>query len=55
MVGQYFLSQLAESPLKETHQIVTFCEEIRPAYDRVHLSEFVEVLEDGTVEMIELS
>ena len=40
MVGQYFLSQLAESPLKETHQIVTFCEEIRPAYDRVHLSEF---------------
>lgn len=40
MVGQYFLSQLTESPLKETHQIVTFCEEIRPAYDRVHLSEF---------------
>jgi len=40
MVGQYFLSQLADSPLKETYQIVTFCEEIRPAYDRVHLSEF---------------
>ncbi len=40
MVGQYFLSQLAESSLKETYQIVTFCEEIRPAYDRVHLSQF---------------
>lgn len=40
MVGQYFLSQLADSPLKDSYQIVTFCEEIRPAYDRVHLSEF---------------
>lgn len=40
MVGQYFLSQLANSLLKDTYQIITFCEEIRPAYDRVHLSEF---------------
>jgi nitrite reductase (NADH) large subunit len=40
MVGQYFLSQLADSSLKDIYHIVTFCEEIRPAYDRVHLSEF---------------
>ena len=40
MVGQYFLSQLADSQLKDTYQVVTFCEEIRPAYDRVHLSSY---------------
>ncbi len=40
MVGQYFLNQLATSPLKNTYEIVTFCEEIRPAYDRVHLTSY---------------
>ena len=40
MVGQHFLSSLAASPGKDNYHITTFCEEPRPAYDRVHLSEF---------------
>ena len=40
MVGQHFLSSLVASPIKEDYDIVTFCEEPRPAYDRVHLSAF---------------
>jgi len=40
MVGQHFLADLCGSPAKEQYDIVTFCEEPRPAYDRVHLSEF---------------
>ncbi|MDD5277310.1 MAG: nitrite reductase large subunit NirB [Methylovulum sp.] len=40
MVGQHFLAQLAASPALRDYHTVTFCEEPRPAYDRVHLSEF---------------
>ena len=40
MVGQHFLSSLAASPAKDDYEIVTFCEEPRAAYDRVHLSAF---------------
>ncbi len=40
MVGHNFLESLVASPIKDDYQIVTFCEEVRPAYDRVHLSEF---------------
>jgi len=40
MVGQNFLSTLVESGANQRYQIVTFCEEPRPAYDRVHLSEY---------------
>ena len=40
MVGQNFLTSLMESPLKETYNVVTFCEESQVAYDRVHLTEF---------------
>ena len=40
MVGQNFLEGLAASDAKEHYDIVTFCEEPRTAYDRVHLSEF---------------
>lgn len=40
MVGQHFLANLVLSPMKDEYHIVTFCEEPRPAYDRVHLSEF---------------
>jgi nitrite reductase (NADH) large subunit len=40
MVGQHFLASLVASPVKEQYHIVTFCEEPRPAYDRVHLSSF---------------
>ncbi len=40
MVGQHFLVNLVASPANENYEIVTFCEEPRPAYDRVHLSAF---------------
>jgi len=40
MVGQQFLTGLAASAAAGHYRIVTFCEEPRPAYDRVHLSEY---------------
>jgi nitrite reductase (NADH) large subunit len=40
MVGQHFLSALTKSTGKDFFHITTFCEEPRPAYDRVHLSSF---------------
>ncbi|WP_374584457.1 nitrite reductase large subunit NirB [Ideonella dechloratans] len=39
MVGHQFLQSLAETGLTEA-QVTVLCEEARPAYDRVHLSEF---------------
>ena len=40
MVGQAFLESMTESKARDRYDIVVFCEEPRPAYDRVHLSEF---------------
>ncbi|WKJ89127.1 nitrite reductase large subunit NirB [Methylomonas montana] len=40
MVGQNFLAGLVSSSAKDRYRIVTFCEEPRAAYDRVHLSEY---------------
>ncbi len=40
MVGHNFLQTMAASEAAQQYQIITFCEEPRPAYDRVHLSEF---------------
>ena len=40
MVGYKFCERLAEKDSENKFQIVTFCEEPRPAYDRVHLSEY---------------
>ena len=40
MVGQHFLASFVTGSGKDEYEIVTFCEEPRPAYDRVHLSEF---------------
>ncbi len=40
MVGHNFLESLVASDIKDNYEIVTFCEEVRPAYDRVHLTEF---------------
>jgi nitrite reductase (NADH) large subunit len=40
MVGQNFLAGLVNSNAKDRYRIVTFCEEPRAAYDRVHLSEY---------------
>jgi len=39
MVGHKFLESLAETGLRDV-QVTVLCEEPRPAYDRVHLSEF---------------
>ena len=39
MVGHKFLESLAEAGLPGA-QVTVLCEEPRPAYDRVHLSEF---------------
>jgi nitrite reductase (NADH) large subunit len=58
MVGQSFLASLVESPIKEQYDIITFCEEPRAAYDRVHLSAFftgttaeeLSLVEDGFFE-----
>ena len=44
MVGQNFLSSLVASGINKSYKIVTFCEEPRAAYDRVHLSEFFGIL-----------
>ena len=40
MVGQKFLESLADGPAAADVKVTVLCEEPRPAYDRVHLSEF---------------
>ncbi|WP_193161553.1 nitrite reductase large subunit NirB [Microbulbifer hainanensis] len=40
MVGHHFLEQLAARPEKSLFEVTVFCAEPRPAYDRVHLSEY---------------
>jgi hypothetical protein len=40
MVGHKFLESLAERGAAPHLQVTVLCEEPRPAYDRVHLSEF---------------
>jgi nitrite reductase (NADH) large subunit len=40
MVGQNFLAGLVGSANYADFKVITFCEEPRPAYDRVHLSSF---------------
>ena len=58
MVGQKLLEYLCERNAQEQYEIVTFCEEPRPAYDRVHLSEYftgktaedLSMVEDGFFE-----
>lgn len=40
MVGYKFCERLTEKDANNIYQIITFCEEERPAYDRVHLSEY---------------
>jgi len=58
MVGQAFLQYLADRNAREQYEIITLCEEPRPAYDRVHLSEYftgktaadLSMVEDGFFE-----
>ncbi len=52
------IDDLVANEIKENYDIVTFCEEPRPAYDRVHLSEYfsgksaedLSLVEDGFFE-----
>ncbi len=40
MVGHNFLEKLVEAEGLDQYEVTVFCEEPRPAYDRVHLSEY---------------
>ncbi|MCK5889929.1 MAG: nitrite reductase large subunit NirB [Methylococcales bacterium] len=40
MVGHHFLINLMASEIKDRYEVVTFCEEDRVAYDRLHLTDF---------------
>ncbi|MEW2518090.1 nitrite reductase large subunit NirB [Actinacidiphila alni] len=40
MVGQHFLEALADCGVTARDRVVVFCEEPRPAYDRVHLTSY---------------
>ena len=42
MVGHRFCERMVEYDVDRAYQIVTFCEEPRPAYDRVNLSKYFE-------------
>jgi nitrite reductase (NADH) large subunit len=42
MVGHRFCERLVEYDADRCYEIVTFCEEARPAYDRVNLTKFFE-------------
>jgi NAD(P)H-dependent nitrite reductase large subunit/NAD(P)H-dependent nitrite reductase small subunit len=42
MVGHRFCERLVEYDVLGSHQVVTFCEESRPAYDRVNLTKYFE-------------
>ncbi|WP_404356338.1 nitrite reductase large subunit NirB [Methylotuvimicrobium sp. KM1] len=54
MVGQNFLAGLVSSGAKEHFEIVVFCEEPRPAYDRVHLSAFFSGKSAQDLSMVEV-
>ncbi|MEE9344961.1 MAG: hypothetical protein V3U88_05080, partial [Methylococcales bacterium] len=40
MVGHRFIEELVNSEKSADFEVITFCEEPRYAYDRVHLSSF---------------
>jgi nitrite reductase (NADH) large subunit len=47
MVGHRFCERLLEFDAERRYEIVTFCEEPRPAYDRVNLTKFFEHRDAG--------
>ena len=55
MVGYKFCERLTEKDTENKFEITTFCEEPRPAYDRVHLSAYFDgkTVEDLTMAKIE--
>ena len=54
MVGYKFCEKLINKDVAKQFEIIVFGEEIRPAYDRVHLSEYFagKTVEDLTMEPI---
>lgn len=54
MVGHNFLVSLMASDIKENYNVVTFCEESLPAYDRVHLSEYFAGKSADDLSLVEL-
>ncbi|MEU7277351.1 nitrite reductase large subunit NirB [Streptomyces sp. NPDC045431] len=53
MVGQRFLEALAERGVTERARIVVFCEEPRPAYDRVRLTSYFDGRTPDDLSMVE--
>ncbi|MFI6102833.1 nitrite reductase large subunit NirB [Streptomyces sp. NPDC051310] len=53
MVGQRFLEALAERGVTERARIVVFCEEPRPAYDRVRLTSYFDGRTPEDLSMVE--
>ena len=53
MVGHHLLQQLVERELHLRYQIIVFAEETRPAYDRVHLSEYFSGRSAASLSMVE--
>jgi NAD(P)H-dependent nitrite reductase large subunit/NAD(P)H-dependent nitrite reductase small subunit len=51
MVGHRFCERLAEFDLDQNYEIVTFCEEPRPAYDRVNLTKYFERRDAGYLQI----
>lgn len=51
MVGHRFCERMVEYDLEQSYQIVTFCEEPRPAYDRVNLTKYFERRDAGYLQL----
>lgn len=54
MVGHNFLVDMVASDVRDNYDIVTFCEEPIPAYDRVHLSEYFAGKSADDLSLVEL-
>ena len=51
MVGHRFCERLAAHDVERRYDVVTFCEEPRPAYDRVNLSKFFDSRDAGPLKL----
>ena len=54
MVGHRFCEKLVEFDERRDYKIVTFCEEPRPAYDRVHLTSYFDHRDAGKLMLARL-
>lgn len=53
MVGHKFIDKLTRAD-EDSYEVITFCEEVRPAYDRVHLSEYFSSKDADTLSLAPL-